>query len=282
MSISVLQEELREYVENVKRAARFIEKEVELKPKVAVILGSGLGDVSNSLENAVSIPYDEIPGFPLSTAPGHKGELTFGNALHHNVMLMNGRFHFYEGYSMKTVTFPIRIMQELGVEVLLITNASGGLNPDFEVGRVMLIKDIINFMGDNPLIGQNVDEWGPRFPDMSEPIDKDLLEKALISAKELGIGVYEGVYVGVAGPNFETPAELRMLRRFGADSVGMSTVPEVIVARHAGIRVLGLSAISDRAVPDDLKPLTAEEVLEMAKRAGNDISKLILKTLEKI
>jgi purine-nucleoside phosphorylase len=197
-------------------------------------------------------------------------------------MLMNGRFHFYEGYSMKTVTFPIRIMQELGVEVLLITNASGGLNPDFEVGRVMLIKDIINFMGDNPLIGQNVDEWGPRFPDMSEPIDRDLLDKALISAKELGIGVYEGVYVGVAGPNFETPAELRMMRRFGADAVGMSTVPEVIVARHAGIRVLGLSAISDRAVPDDLKPLTAEEVLEMAKRAGSEMSKLILKTLEKI
>jgi purine-nucleoside phosphorylase len=173
-------------------------------------------------------------------------------------------------------------MQELGVEVLLITNASGGLNPDFEVGRVMLIRDIINFMGDNPLIGQNVDEWGPRFPDMSEPIDRDLLSKALLSAKELGIGVYEGVYVGVAGPNFETPAELRMLRRFGADAVGMSTVPEVIVARHAGIRVLGLSAISDRAVAEDLKPLTAEEVLEMAKKAGNDISKLILKTLEKI
>jgi len=282
MSISLLQEELRDYVENVKRAARFIEKEVDLQPKVAVILGSGLGDVSKSLENAVSIPYDEIPGFPLSTAPGHKGELIFGKALHHSVMLMNGRFHFYEGYSMRTVTFPIRIMQELGVEVLLITNASGGLNPDFEVGRVMLIRDIINFMGDNPLIGQNVDEWGPRFPDMSEPVDSDLLSKALLSAKELGIGVYEGVYVGVAGPNFETPAELRMLRRFGADAVGMSTVPEVIVARHAGIRVLGLSAISDRAVAEDLKPLTAEEVLEMAKKAGNDISKLILKTLEKI
>ncbi|MDK2945043.1 MAG: purine-nucleoside phosphorylase [Mesotoga sp.] len=282
MSISLLQEELRDYVENVKRAARFIEKEVDFQPKVAVILGSGLGDVSKSLENAVSIPYDEIPGFPLSTAPGHKGELIFGKALHHSVMLMNGRFHFYEGYSMRTVTFPIRIMQELGVEVLLITNASGGLNPDFEVGRVMLIRDIINFMGDNPLIGQNVDEWGPRFPDMSEPVDRDLLSKALLSAKELGIGVYEGVYVGVAGPNFETPAELRMLRRFGADAVGMSTVPEVIVARHAGIRVLGLSAISDRAVAEDLKPLTAEEVLEMAKKAGNDISKLILKTLEKI
>ena len=282
MSISLLQEELRDYVENVKRAAHFIEKEVDLQPKVAVILGSGLGDVSKSLENAVSIPYDEIPGFPLSTAPGHKGELIFGNALHHSVMLMNGRFHFYEGYSMRTVTFPIRIMQELGVEVLLITNASGGLNPDFEVGRVMLIRDIINFMGDNPLIGQNVDEWGPRFPDMSEPVDRDLLSKALLSAKELGIGVYEGVYVGVAGPNFETPAELRMLRRFGADSVGMSTVPEVIVARHAGIRVLGLSAISDRAVAEDLKPLTAEEVLEMAKKAGNDMSKLILKTLEKV
>jgi len=146
----------------------------------------------------------------------------------------------------------------------------------------MLVRDIINFMGDNPLIGPNVDEWGPRFPDMSEPFDLELLEKAKVASKELGIGVYEGVYIGVAGPNFETPAELRMMRRFGADSVGMSTVPEVIVARHAGIKVIGFAAISDRAVPDDLKPITAEEVLEMAKKAGRDMSKLILKTLEKI
>ncbi len=282
MSISDLQDELKTYVENVKKAAHFIQKEVPAKPKVAIILGSGLGDISRSLENSISIPYEDLPGFPVSTAPGHKGELTFGSVLHHEVMLMNGRFHYYEGYCMRTITFPIRVMQELGVEVLIITNASGGLNPDFEVGRVMLVRDIINFMGDNPLIGPNVDEWGPRFPDMSEPFDLELLEKAKVASKELGIGVYEGVYIGVAGPNFETPAELRMMRRFGADSVGMSTVPEVIVARHAGIKVIGFAAISDRAVPDDLKPITAEEVLEMAKKAGRDMSKLILKTLEKI
>lgn len=282
MSILELQKELKIYVDNVKKAAHFIEKEVSIKPKVAIILGSGLGDISEKLEDSVFIPYEEIPEFPVSTAPGHKGELSFGKILHHNVMLMSGRLHFYEGYSMRTITFPIRVMQELGVETLIITNASGSLDPDYEVGRMMLIRDIINFMGDNPLIGPNVEEWGPRFPDMSEPLDESLLKKALISAKELGIGVYEGVYVGVTGPNFETPAELRMLRRFGADAVGMSTVPEIIVARHAGMKTLGIAAITDKAVPDGLKPLTAEEVIETAKRAGIDMSKLILKTLEKV
>ena len=282
MSISELQEELRIYVENAKRAAHFIRKELRENPKIAIILGSGLGDISKSLDKAVTVAYEEIPGFPVSTAPGHKGTLEFGKVLHHDVMLMNGRLHFYEGYSMRSITFPIRVMQELGIEVLIITNASGGLNPDFEVGRIMLIKDIINFMGDNPLIGPNVDEWGPRFPDMSEPFDTELLEKTKQAAKEIGIGLYDGIYVGVAGPNFETPAELRMLRRFGADAVGMSTVPEVIAARHAGIKVLGMAAISDKAVPDDLKPLTAEEVIEAAGKTGKDISRLILKTLGKI
>ncbi len=277
MKLKALTEEIARYVEDVKTAARYIEEKISQPPKLAIILGSGLGDVSESLEQSFVIPYDEIPGFPTSTAPGHKGELLFGLISGEPTMLMSGRFHYYEGYSMRVATFPVRVMQELGVETLIITNASGGLDPNFDVGHPMIIRDQINFMGDSPLIGPNVDEWGPRFPDMSEPYDRELVDIALQSAKELGIGIYEGIYVGVAGPNFETPAELRMLRRFGADAVGMSTVPEVIVARHAGIRVLGISAITDRAVPDDLKPLTAEEVLEAAKRTGSKISTIILR-----
>jgi len=277
MKLKALTEEIARYVEDVKTAARYIEEKISQPPKLAIILGSGLGDVSESLEQSFVIPYDEIPGFPTSTAPGHKGELLFGLISGEPTMLMSGRFHYYEGYSMRVATFPVRVMQELGVETLIITNASGGLDPNFDVGHPMIIRDQINFMGDSPLIGPNVDEWGPRFPDMSEPYDRELVDIALQSAKELGIGIYEGIYVGVAGPNFETPAELRMLRRFGADAVGMSTVPEVIIARHAGIRVLGISAITDRAVPDDLKPLTAEEVLEAAKRTGSKISTIILR-----
>jgi len=195
---------------------------------------------------------------------------------------MNGRFHYYEGYHMRDVTFGVRVMQELGVKYLFLTNAAGGLNPDFEVGRPMIISDHINMMGDNPLIGPNVEEWGPRFPDMSNAYDKELRAIAKKVAEELNIPVYEGVYVAVAGPNFETPAELRMLRWMGADAVGMSTVPEVIAAAHRGTKVLAISAITDRAVPDDLKPLTAEEVLEVAHRTGQLIAKIMIKVLERI
>ncbi len=282
MKLSTLEEEIAGYVENVKKAAKFIEQKVKQPPKVSVILGSGLGDISQSLDEAYVIPYDEVPGFPTSTAPGHKGELLFGEISGQPTMLMSGRFHYYEGYSMRTVTFPVRVMQELGIETMIITNASGGLDPSFDVGHPMVIRDQINFMGDSPLIGPNVDDWGPRFPDMSEPYDRDLIDTALEAAKELGIGVYEGVYVAVSGPNFETPAELRMLRRFGAEAVGMSTVPEVIVANHAGMRVLGISAITDRAVPEDLKPLTAEEVLQVAKQTGSKISSIILRVIKRL
>ncbi len=282
MKLSTLEEEIAGYVENVKKAAKFIEQKVKQPPKVSVILGSGLGDISQSLEEAYVIPYDEVPGFPTSTAPGHKGELLFGEISGQPTMLMSGRSHYYEGYSMRTVTFPVRVMQELGIETMIITNASGGLDPSFDVGHPMVIRDQINFMGDSPLIGPNVDDWGPRFPDMSEPYDRDLIDTALEAAKELGIGVYEGVYVAVSGPNFETPAELRMLRRFGAEAVGMSTVPEVIVANHAGMRVLGISAITDRAVPEDLKPLTAEEVLQVAKQTGSKISSIILRVIKRL
>ncbi len=273
------------YKKRVERAVEYLKSKIQENPRIAIILGSGLSVIAEEVEKsgvAVKIPYSEIPEFPISTAPGHRGELIFGKLYGKNVMLMNGRFHYYEGYSMKEVTFPIRVMQLLGVEILVVTNAAGGLNPDFEVGRPMIITDHINLMGDNPLIGPNVDEWGPRFPDMSEPYDKKLVELAYNSAKELGIPVYQGVYVAVAGPNFETPAELRMLRRLGADAVGMSTVPEVIVARHAQMRVLGISAITDRAVPEDLKPLTAEEVLEVAEKTGRLIAQIIFEVVRKV
>jgi len=277
--------DIKAYKERVEKAVEYLKGQIDETPEIAIILGSGLSVIADEVEKegtSKKIPYSEIPGFPISTAPGHKGELIFGKLFGKNVMLMNGRFHYYEGYSMKEVTFPIRVMQLLGVEILIVTNAAGGLNPDFEVGRPMIITDHINFMGDNPLIGPNVDEWGPRFPDMSEPYDKELIELAYNSARELGIPVYQGVYVAVTGPCFETPAELRMLRKFGADAVGMSTVPEVIVARHGQIRVLGISAITDRAVPEDLKPLTAEEVLEVAEKTGRKIAQIIFEVVRKL
>lgn len=273
---------MKEFVEKVKRATAYIEERIKAKPKFAVVLGSGLGGIADTIQEPVVVKYSEIPGFPVSTAPGHKGELIFGKIYGKDVVAMNGRFHYYEGYSMKEVTFPIRVFQLLGVKYLFITNAAGGLNPEFDVGVPMIITDHINFMGDNPLIGPNVEEWGPRFPDMSEPYSKELSKLAYEVAKEEGIKIYEGVYVAVAGPNFETPAELRMLRHLGADAVGMSTVPEVIVANHGGIKVLGISAITDRAVPDDLKPLTAEEVLEIAEKTGQKIAKIISKVLKRV
>jgi len=275
-------QDIKTYVERVKKAAEFIKSKITETPEVCIVLGSGLHGIAEIVENPIRIPYKEIPEFPVSTAPGHKGELIFGKISGKYVALMNGRFHYYEGYHMRDVTFGVRVMQELGVKYLFLTNAAGGLNPDFEVGRPMIISDHINMMGDNPLIGPNVEEWGPRFPDMSNAYDKELRTIAKKVAEELNIPVYEGVYVAVAGPNFETPAELRMLRWMGADAVGMSTVPEVIAAAHRGTKVLAISAITDRAVPDDLKPLTAEEVLEVAHRTGKLIAKIMIKVLERI
>jgi purine-nucleoside phosphorylase len=275
-------QDIKTYVERVKKAAEFIKSKITETPEVCIVLGSGLHGIAEIVENPIRIPYKEIPEFPVSTAPGHKGELIFGKISGKYVALMNGRFHYYEGYHMRDVTFGVRVMQELGVKYLFLTNAAGGLNPDFEVGRPMIISDHINMMGDNPLIGPNVEEWGPRFPDMSNAYDKELRTIAKKVAEELNILVYEGVYVAVAGPNFETPAELRMLRWMGADAVGMSTVPEVIAAAHRGTKVLAISAITDRAVPDDLKPLTAEEVLEVAHRTGQLIAKIMIKVLERI
>ncbi|KAF2958239.1 purine nucleoside phosphorylase [Thermotoga sp. Ku-13t] len=271
-----------DYVERVKKAVEFLKERISVSPTIGIVLGSGLGRIAEVIESPQVIKYADIPGFPVATAPGHKGELIFGKLSGKDTVLMNGRFHYYEGHSMQDVTFPIRVMQLLGVKYLFLTNAAGGLNPLFEVGRPMIIVDHINFMGDNPLRGRNVDEWGPRFPDMSEPYDRKLIALAKEVAEEEKIEVYEGVYVAVAGPNFETAAELRMFRRLGADAVGMSTVPEVIVAKHAGMKVLGISAITDRAVPEDLKPLTAEEVLRVAEETGKKIARIILGVVKRL
>ena len=271
-----------QYQKQVKEAAEYIKRFVKERPKLGIVLGSGLGSVAAALTDTFTLPYKEIPHFPVSTAPGHKGELVFGRIGALQTLLMSGRLHAYEGFSMREIVFPIRVMQLLGTEMLFVTNASGGLNPDFELGVPMLITDHINFMGNSPLVGQNYDTWGPRFPDMSEVYDLELRKKAVEAARELGIKLQEGVYVAVTGPNFETPAELRMLRRLGADAVGMSTVPEVICAVHAGIRVLGVSAITDRAVAEDLEPLTAEQVLEIAEKTGHKIASIFLKITERL
>ncbi|PNR94169.1 purine-nucleoside phosphorylase [Petrotoga sp. 9PWA.NaAc.5.4] len=268
--------DMKEYVSKVRQAANYIKEKSNITPKIAIILGSGLGKISENLESPIQIVYENIPNFPKSTAPGHKGELLIGKFGDKNILLMNGRFHYYEGYTMKEVTFPIRVMQELGIEYLILTNAAGTLNPDFEIGYPCLITDHINFFGDNPLIGPNYDEWGERFPDMTEVYSKYLIDAAFSSAKKLNIRIYSGVYLGLSGPTFETPAEMTMMRNFGADLVGMSTVPEAIVARHAGIKLLGFSAITDKAVPTQLKKVTAEEVLEVAEKTGGKIADIIM------
>ncbi len=271
------------YVERVERSVDYIESKLKKKPKIVIVLGSGLGKIADLLEDRIIIPYSNIPGFPISTAPGHKGELVVGDLHGKTVVAMSGRFHYYEGYSMKDVTFPIRVFQLLGVEYLFITNAAGALNPEFKIGRPMVIKDHINFMGTNPLIGPNVDKWGPRFPDMSAPYDPNLITLARTVSRDLGIKIHEGVYIAISGPCFETPAEMRMLRHLGADAVGMSTVPEVIVAKHGGMKVFGLSAITDMAVPEAVKkPLTAEEVLEVAEKTGEKMGAIIVEMVKRM
>lgn len=270
------------YKKRVEDVAAFLTDKLLEAPRIGIILGSGLSGIAEVLENKKVFHYSDIPEFPVSTAPGHKGELIFGKLGKNEVVLMNGRFHYYEGYDMKTVTFPIRVMQMMGVEYLFITNAAGGLNPDFEIGVPMLIKDHINMIGDNPLIGENIDEWGPRFPDMSDAYQTEMRKIVLETAREIGEPLYEGIYVAVSGPNFETPAELKMFRHMGGDAIGMSSVPEALSAAHGGIKLIGLSAITDKAVGEDLQPLTAEEVLEVAKKTGKKMSALIRAVCDKL
>jgi purine-nucleoside phosphorylase len=255
-------------IEDMDRIADEIRSRITTKPEISLILGSGLGLLSESIQDPVIIPYHDLPGWPISTVEGHAGELVIGNLEGKEVLVMNGRIHFYEGYEMSQVTLPIRVMQRLGIRIVFVTNAAGGINQDFEPGNPMLITDHLNLLGMagvNPLRGPNLDEFGTRFPDMSQAYDRDLGEVARKTAKELGITLYEGVYVCLAGPTFETPADLRFLLNAGVDAVGMSTVPEVIVANHGGQRVLGISGITNSSNLYGEAETTHEEVIETGK-----------------
>jgi purine-nucleoside phosphorylase len=265
--------------------AGVIRSKTAYKPKIAIILGSGLGSLADSIEKPVSIPFNELPHWPVSTVPGHAGRLIFGMLEDHCVMVMQGRIHFYEGYTMQQVTLPIRVMQRLGIETLIVTNAAGAVNPDFAPGDLMLITDHINFVGlagFNPLFGPNIDELGPRFPDMSQAYDRELIKMTRSVATECDILLREGVYIGLSGPSFEGPADLRFLRLIGADSVGMSTVSEVTVARHGNTRVLGISGISNKANLDGNSVTTHEEVLEAGKVISPKMERLMRAVLRKI
>lgn len=252
------------------------------KADIGVILGSGLGDYAEALEDAVKLPYSEIPGFPRSTVAGHAGMWCCGTLYGKRVVMMQGRFHYYEGYGMKDVTLPVRVMQKIGVKTLIVTNAAGGVNLGYHPGELMVIGDIFSMTAQNPLIGPNLDAFGPRFPDMSCAFDKELRALAHECANEQGFALREGVYAQMTGPTYETPAEIRMLRTLGADAVGMSTVPEVIVARHGGMRVLGISCITNMAAGILDQPLNHAEVTETANRVKGQFRSLLDRIIEKM
>ena len=249
------------------------------RPETAIILGTGLGSLANEITEKYEIPYEDIPYFPVSTVEGHKGKLIFGKLGQKDIMAMQGRFHYYEGYTMQQVTFPVRVMRELGIKTLFVSNAAGGMSPDFEIGDLMIITDHINFFPEHPLHGRNID-YGPRFPDTSEAYDRELIRRADAIAAEKGIKVQHGVYVGVQGPTFETPAEYRMYRILGGDAVGMSTVPEVIVANHCGIRVFGVSVITDLGVEGKIVEVSHEEVQKAADAAQPRMTEIMRELIQ--
>ena len=253
-------------LQKIQETAEFLKSKMRTSPETAIILGTGLGSLVNEITEKYEIEYKDIPNFPLSTVEGHSGKLIFGKLGGKEIMAMQGRFHFYEGYSMKEVTFPVRVMRELGIKTLFVSNAAGGMNPEFIIGDLMIITDHINMFPEHPLRGKNI-PYGDRFPDMSTAYDKELIAKAKEIAAEKGIRVVEGVYLGTQGPTFETPAEYRMFHRMGGDAVGMSTVPEVIVARHCGIRVFGISVITDLGVEGIVVECSHEEVQKAADEA---------------
>jgi purine-nucleoside phosphorylase len=272
-------QELRTQIEE---SGNFLKEKTSMTPEIGIILGTGLGALAEEIEQESAVSYDEIPHFPISTVESHAGRLLFGKLGGKSVMAMQGRFHYYEGYSMKQITFPVRVMKYLGAHTLLVSNAGGGMNPLFTPGDIMIITDHINLFGDNPLIGVNDDTLGPRFPDMSEPYSKELIALAEQVALEEKIKVQKGVYVAVSGPSLETRAEYRFLRAIGADVVGMSTIPEVIVAVHSSMRVLGLSVITDACLPDALKPVNIQEILKIAAEAEPKLTLLMKRVVERL
>ncbi|MFC5988045.1 purine-nucleoside phosphorylase [Marinicrinis lubricantis] len=269
-------------VMKVEEAGKYLRSQLGQVPEIGLILGSGLGVLSEQIEEAMTIPYHKIPHFPISTVQGHAGELVVGKLAGKHVFMMKGRFHLYEGYDVQTVTFPIRVMKFLGIRTLLVTNAAGGINTSFEPGDLMLIEDHINLTFRNPLIGPNDERMGSRFPDMSEAYSSRLRELALQAAQEQGISLKKGVYIGLLGPSYETPAEIRMMRGMGADAVGMSTVAEVIAARHAGLEVLGISCISNMASGILQQPLSHQEVMETTEKVKEKFIGLVLNVIPKL
>ena len=253
-------------LQKIQETADFLKSKMTTAPETAIILGTGLGSLVNEITDKYEIKYEEIPNFPLSTVEGHSGKLIFGKLGNKDIMAMQGRVHFYEGYNMKEVTFPVRVMRELGIKTLFVSNAAGGMNPDFIIGDLMIINDHINMFPEHPLRGKNI-PYGDRFPDMSQAYSRELIAMAKEIAKEKGIRVVEGIYLGTQGPTFETPAEYRMFYRMGGDAVGMSTVPEVIVARHCGIRVFGISVITDLGIEGKIVEVSHEEVQKAADEA---------------
>jgi len=268
--------------QQIAEALNLIRSKTKFEPQIGIILGTGLGSLASGIKLETTVGYETIPHFPVSTVESHAGKLLFGDLGGKKVVAMQGRFHYYEGYSMQRVTFPVRVMKALGIKILIVSNACGGLNPQFKSGDLMLITDHINLQGDNPLLGPNDETLGPRFPDMYNCYDKELIGLAENVALNLGMKLNRGVYVSVSGPNLETAAEYRFLRIIGADVVGMSTVPEVIVARHQGTKVLGFSIITDMGLPDALKPTSLEEIIACANKSEPLLRQLISEVVEKI
>lgn len=273
---------MKEYLQQITEGTAFIKSKTTLQPEIGIILGTGLGGLAKEIKVETTLSYKDIPYFPISTVETHEGKLLLGILGGKPVVAMQGRFHYYEGYSMKQITFPIRVMSRLGVKNLLISNACGGMNPRFQRGDIMLIEDHINLIGDNPLIGPNLDDFGPRFPDMSEPYSRDLMAVAEQIARDSGIKLQKGVFTAVSGPNLETRSEYRFLRTIGSDVVGMSTVPENIVAVHCGMKVLGLSVITDECFPDTLQPVNIAEIIETANKAEPSLTLIMKKVIEQL
>lgn len=262
-------------LKKIQEAVSFIQEQTSFSPKIGIILGTGLGQLVNKVEIEASISYDKIPHFPVSTVESHSGHLIFGRLSGKPVVVMQGRFHYYEGYSMQEVTFPVRVLKQLGILKLFISNAAGALNPDHKLSDLMVLNDHINLFPENPLRGGNLDEMGSRFPDMFEPYDRMLLKQVLYVADTLKINVHQGVYAGVTGPNLESPAEYRYLRTIGADAVGMSTIPENIVARHMNLPVMAISVLTDLCMPGYLEPVSIEKVLAAAAAAEPKLTAII-------
>lgn len=266
----------------VQDALEYIQKHIQTPPEIGIILGTGLGKLGETIDAEKSLPYNFIPHFPISTVESHFGRLIFGKIAGKSVVAMQGRFHYYEGYSMQEITFPVRVLKFLGIHTLIVSNAAGALNLSYQNGDLVVIDDHINLMGNNPLMGPNISEFGPRFPDMSRPYDPELIEKMLQIASQAGIRMHKGVYVGVTGPNLETRAEYRYLERIGGDVVGMSTVPEVLVARHMNLRACAISVVTDVGDPDNLHPVSLDDVISVANEAEPKLTRVVTELLQQM